>query len=122
MIEGGSDEFLVNLLWCVKGGEITIGKNGVDVFSLNFNGAEPVLDIKDFDTFRDFTPQFNVNFLERVKELSKNISAKGRNLRVTNHGDLILNLGKGATSLNSIEKLAGLMLRRTRKIIKNRKG
>lgn len=122
MIEGDSDNLLVNLLWCVKGGELIIARNGKSILSIRNKGSDPELDIMDADALRYIMPPINLNFLEKITKMSKSLSKNGKNLKVSNHGIFILNLGTKARGLNSVEKLTALVLKKTTNLFHEKKS
>lgn len=120
MTEIDTDLLLLDLLWFIKGGELTIRRNGVDSISIRSNGIEPELDIRNIDSLKDLIPPVNLFLLSRLNKLSKKVSAKGRNLRIDVNGIFLLNLGAKGGSLNEVEKITGKILKKTKQILKSR--
>ncbi len=122
MIEDDLNNLLINLSWCVIGGELIIARNGHSILSISSKGSDPELDILDIDALKVILPPINLNFLEKITKISRSLSKKGKNLKVSSHGALIINLGTKARALNSAEKLAAFVLEKTTKRFHGKKS
>lgn len=122
MSEADPDLTLLKLLWIVKSGEVLIRMKGVDVLAVRRTGADPEIDVIDMESLEFLTPPITPLFLEKLRKMSRNLSAVQRNIRFLLNGRLVLNFGSRGTVLKDLEGFIGLTLKRGEELLRGRKS
>lgn len=121
MNESDLDQALINLLWFIKNGTISIRRNGIDIISLGSTGEEPIVDLLDIESLRQIMPPISAPFMERMRKMSRKLAASGRNVRVMVEGDFFLNMGSKGTVLKDLEGFVGMFVNRLSRFVKGGK-
>lgn len=121
MTQNDYDRYLFEILQLVTGGRLRVKRNGIDTIFITHNGVDPEIDIRDIDSLKTLLPPITPSFLERMRQLSKEMATANRNVRISSDGDLFLNMGSRGTVIKDLEGFAELALKRADQLMKNRR-
>lgn len=121
MSESETDLDIFKFLWFIQGGEFVLRRDGINALSISRNGPDPEIDILDINSLRTLVPPINPAYMERMRKISRELAASGKNLRVMVDGDFFLNMGSKGTVLKDLEGFAGMFMNRISKFIKMKK-
>lgn len=113
------DLALLELLWMIKGGSLSIRNNGKNLVSITKSGENPELDIHDLDYILSLMPNArSIPLMEKFRRLSRDLSKSGKNLSIRIEGEPFMNFGKDQNILSDVENFADLFVKKAGSFLK----
>lgn len=113
------DLALLELLWMIKGGTLSIESNGKEQLSFKKTGDYPEIDIKDFEYVLSLMPNpRRIPLMEKMRRLSRSLSKSGKNLVIKIEGEPFMNFGKEQNMISDVENFADLFMKKAGSLLK----
>lgn len=113
------DLALLELLWSIKGGSLSIKSNGKEQLSISRTGDSPEIDVHDLDYVLSMMPNpRTMPLMEKLRRLSRDLSKADRNLIIKIEGEPFMNFGKQQNILSDVENFADLFMKKAGSFLK----
>ena len=113
------DLALLELLWSIKGGSLSVRSDGKEKLSISRSGNFPEINIHDLEYVLSLMPNpRSVPLMEKLRRLSRSLSKSGKNLVVKIEDEPLMNFGKDQNIISDVENFADLFIKKAGSFIK----